>query len=79
MVGMVILFLLSAWIILYSSTGRDSFGLEYKIGSNITTVGSTTVVTDSYVTYNDQTTFWVGFLLAIIALSGIFLVYLNDH
>lgn len=78
-VGMIILFILSSWIILYSYTGKNAYGLEYKIGNNITTVGSSTITTNIYATYNDSTTMWFGFLLGIISLSGIFLVAMNDH
>lgn len=78
MVGLVILFLLGSWIILYNYTGYDSYGLQYQYGTNITVSGSNTIVNPIYVTYSDNTTFWVGFLLSIIGLSGMFLVLLND-
>lgn len=79
MVGLVILFLLGSWIILYNFSGKDSFGLQYRSGTNITIVdASYTSITYDYVTYNDNTTFWVGFLLSIIGLSGMFLVLMND-
>lgn len=78
MVGLVILFLLGSWIILYNFSGKDSYGLQYKIGSNITTVGSSSIITYNYTTYADNTTFWVGFLLSIIGMSGMFLVLMND-
>ena len=73
-VGLVILFLLGSWIIFYSYTGKDNLGLQYKTGSNITSVGSTTVITYNYSTYNDATTFWVGLLLSITSGIGILLV-----
>ena len=78
MVGLIILFLLGAWIILYNYTGYDSYGLQYQSGTNITTIGDNTLVYPIYTTYNDNTTFWVGFLLSIIGLSGMFLVLIND-
>jgi hypothetical protein len=78
-VGMIILFILSSWIILYSYTGKNAYGLEYKVGTNITTSGSNTVTQNIYQVYNDSTTMWFGFLLAMISLSGIFLVAMNDH
>jgi len=79
-VGMSILFLLSAWIILYNYTGKDSYGLQYRNGTTITEQNSTvTIITYNYTTYSDQTTFWVGFLLAIISIGGVFLVYANEY
>ena len=78
MVGLVILFLLGAWIILYNYTGQDSYGLQYQNGTTIITSGDTINISPVYVTYNDNTTFWVGFLLSIIGLSGMFLVLMND-
>jgi hypothetical protein len=78
MVGLVILFLLGAWIILYDSTGKDVHGLEYRTGYNITTTGTLQSIVYTYETYNDNTTFWVGFLLSIIGATGMFLVLMND-
>lgn len=80
MVGLIILFLLGAWIILYNYTGKDSLGLQYKIGTNITQVDAThTTITYIYETYSDATAYWVGYLLSLVGLFGMFLVLLNDR
>ena len=78
MVGLIILFLLGAWIILYNYTGKDSYGLQYQSGTTVVQNGTITTVTPTYVTYNDNTTFWVGFLLSIIGMTGMFIVFMND-
>ena len=78
-VGMSILFILSSWVILYSFNERNVSGLEYKSGFNTTIVGDSTITNYQYSTYNDDTTFWVGFLLAIISAIGIWLVAINDR
>jgi hypothetical protein len=78
-VGMSILFILSTWIMLYNYSGKDSFGLQYKIGFNTTIIGASTITDYQYATYNDLTTFWVGFLLAIVSAVGIWLVAVNDR
>jgi len=78
-VAFSILFILGAWIILYDFSGRDSMGLQYQSGSVINDSSpTTTIITNVYTTYNDQTTFWVGFLLSIISAVGIFLVATNN-
>ena len=79
-VGLSIIFILSSWIILYSYSGKNVSGLEYRNGLTINEVNSThTITTYNYSTYNDSTTFWVGYLLAIVSAIGIFLVAINDR
>jgi hypothetical protein len=78
-VGMSILFLLSSWIILYNFNDRNVTGLEYKSGFNITDYGTYTVTNYIYDTYNDDTTLWVGFLLAFVSAIGIWLVAVNNR
>ena len=78
-VGMSILFILSSWVILYSFNERNVSGLEYKSGFNTTDVAGSTITTYQYSLYNDDTTFWVGFLLAIVSAVGIWLVIDNDR
>lgn len=78
-VGMSILFILSFWIVLYDSSGKNISGLEYKSGFNTTDVGGSTITTYQYSTYADGTTFWVGFLLGIASAIGIILVAVNDN
>ena len=79
MVGLVILFLLGSWIILYNYTGKDAYGLEYRTGTNITQVDATnTLIEYTYATYSDATAYWVGYLLSLIGIFGMFLVLLND-
>ena len=79
-VGLSIVFILASWIILYSYSGKNITGLEYKSGTTINEVNSThTITTYNYSTYNDSTTLWVGYLLAIVSAIGIFLVAVNDR
>ena len=78
-VGLSIFFLLGAWIILYNYTNQDAYGLQYKTGSILNTTGGVTVVSYTYATYNDNTAYWVGYLLSIISAVGIFLVAVNDQ
>ena len=77
-VGLSIIFILSAWIVLYSYSGQDSLGLQYQTGLTVNNVDGNSVISYNYTTYNDNTTFWFGFLLAIISMTGIFLVLIND-
>jgi len=77
-VGMSILFILSSWIILYSYSGKTIDGLEYKSGYSVNDSASPTVITYNYTSYNDSTTLWIGFLLAIVSAVGIFLVAKGD-
>jgi hypothetical protein len=78
-VGMSILFILSSWIILYDSSGKNVSGLEFKSGFNTTIVGGSTITTYNYTTYADGTTLWVGILLAIVSAIGVLLVAYNDQ
>lgn len=79
-VGLSILFILSSWIILYTYSGQNVKGLEYRSGINVSTINSTLTVTDyTYATYDDSTTMWVGFLFAIVSAVGIILVAVNDR
>ena len=80
-VGLSILFILSSWIILYSykANNFDPLGLQYSSGDTVTQVNSTTtIISHNYVTYNDTTTMYVGYLLAIVSMFGIILVAIND-
>lgn len=77
-VGLAIVFLLGAWIILYSSTNYNLTGLEYSTGYSISNSGSSSVISYNYAVYNDATTFWVGFLISVVACIGMFLVGVND-
>jgi peptidoglycan/LPS O-acetylase OafA/YrhL len=73
-VGFVFLFLLGAWVILYNFTGKVD-GLQYRSGLVVNSSSGVDVVSYQYVTYNDETTFWFGFLLSIISLFSVWLVY----
>jgi hypothetical protein len=79
-VGFVFLFILSAWVLLSSfmSIQFATSGLQYYSGSNITVVGSSTIVSDMYSTYNDTTTFWVGFILSLISGFSVWLIMVHD-
>lgn len=78
-VGLSIFFILSSWIILYSSSGYNLSGLEYRTGQVITQSGFSSIVTYQYATYNDGTTFWVGFLFNIVSLFGLVIVWGMDE
>lgn len=78
-VGLSIFFILSFWVILYSSTNMNLTGLEYRTGTVLTQTGSSTVMTYQYATYNDGTTFWVGFLLGMASLLGLVIVWGLDE
>jgi hypothetical protein len=79
-VGFVFLFILSTWVCLYNymPSNFQTSGLQYKVGSNVSTIGSSTIVTDIYSVYNDATTFWVGFILAFISGMSIWLLMVHD-
>jgi peptidoglycan/LPS O-acetylase OafA/YrhL len=67
-IGCLFLFLLGVFIILPNN-------LEVRSGSNVTDVGGgVTTVDYNYVVYNDVTTHYVGYFLAIIGFLGILLV-----
>ena len=76
--GVLILLLLSLYVVFGSYTLHDS--LQYNVGSvtNITTTNSTftsVVIYDTYATYNDSTTFWIGLIMVFVSLIGTFLVW----
>lgn len=67
-IGCLFLFLLGVFVILPNS-------LEVRSGSNITDLGTgVTLVDYNYVSYNDQTTHYVGYFLSIVGFLGIFLI-----
>ena len=87
-VGFSIFFILSSWIILYSSAqwlqpyvpvGSSLSGLEYKNATIITTSGSVSTISYQYAIYKDVTTFWVGFILTITALFGLVLSWEREE
>lgn len=79
-VGLSILFILSSWIILYSYSDKNISGLEYRNGLTVVEVNSTHTITSyNYSTYDDSTTLWVGYLLAIVSAIGVILVAVNDR
>jgi hypothetical protein len=87
-VGFSIFFILSSWIILYSSAswllpqvpvGSTLSGLEYKNATIVSTVGSVSTISNTYVIYNDVTTFWVGLILEITCLFGLVITWEREE
>lgn len=79
-VGFVFLFILGSWVCLYNymPSNFQTSGLQYQIGSNVTTTSSSTIVSNVYAVYNDATTFWVGFILSFISGISIWLIAVQD-
>ena len=72
-VGFIIFFILSSWVLFGAFTGKDNAGLEFRSGSTITTTGNTATVNYIYKSYNDTTTFWIGLFLSVMASLGVIL------
>lgn len=73
-VGCSILFILAGWVVFGKYTGWSPLGLEFQTGVFINqTSASETVVTNVYSSYDDVTTFWIGFFLTIMAGLGVIL------
>lgn len=64
-IGCTLLFLLSVFIILPN-------GLQFKTGEIMNVTGNTSTTTFTYASYNDSTTHWFGYFLAV--LSGVMIV-----
>lgn len=72
-IGFFFLFLLAAWIILPNNITGGA--LQYETGITANTTGDITTITYNYTDYNDQTTHYVGYFLAVSSLFGVFLVF----
>jgi hypothetical protein len=80
-VGFVFLFILGSWVMLYQYMPSNfaTAGLQYKSGSIINSTDATNVIiTNVYSNYNDPSTFWVGFTLALMSAFSIWLVTAHD-
>jgi hypothetical protein len=73
-VGFVFLFILFSWVLLHKYTPTLSNGLQYRIGSNVTTIGSTSEIVYLYDTYDDDSTYWIGYLGAIVSFFSMWIV-----
>ena len=70
-VGFSIFFILSGWVIFGNFTGKDTAGLQFRSGSTINTSDpSFAVISYTYVSYNDSTTFMIGLFLTILGSLG---------
>ena len=76
-VGCSIFFILVAWVVFgkyVSVPGHDANGLQFKSGVLVNQTSSTTTeLTYKYSSYDDGTTFWIGFFLSLIGGLGIIL------
>ena len=69
-IGFLFIALLSLFVIMpqYLGIAEYTGSLEYRVGANISVVNSTTMIVDTYATYSDDTTFWIGLLLFFLGL-----------
>lgn len=77
-IGFFFIFLLGGWVVLPNNVKNDSLKFESGVTINNTVSGS--VITYDYTSYNDNTAFYVGFLLCIIGIAGMILIpYVNKR
>lgn len=74
-VGFSIVFILSGWVLFGYYTGKDTAGLEFRSGSTMNMSDpSNVVVSYTYTSYGDDSTFWIGLFLTIMSGLGLLLV-----
>ena len=69
--GFSVFFILAGWVMFGKYTGKDINGLEFRSGSIINSSDpSMTIVSYTYTSYDDATTFWIGLFMTLMGTLG---------